>query len=174
MSDTGADVAVAVNFGEKFAESELFQKVFAEGMELVEVTANYLDGQGRDDSRDLDRATALAYATESMRLTTRLMQMASWLLLQRAVAQGELKAEEARESSNKIPLKPPSGLPDRPNYGDLPETLRSLIEQGDVIYSRIFRIDMMIGQIEPVPSKTPNPISVQMNRLEAAFGTSAD
>ena len=34
--------------------------------------------------------TALSYASESMRLTTRLMQLASWLLLQRAVAEGEL------------------------------------------------------------------------------------
>ena len=31
-----------------------------------------------------------------MRLTTRLMQLASWLLLQRAVNEGEITAENAR------------------------------------------------------------------------------
>ena len=173
MSDAGAE-AVAVNFGEKFAESELFQKVFAEGMALVEETASYLDGEGREESRDLGRPTALSYATESMRLTTRLMQLASWLLLQRAVAQGEIDPAEARESSNKIPLKPPSGLPDRPNYNDLPEKLRDLIERGDTIYSRVYRIDMMMGQSKPKPSDTANPVSEQMSRLQEAFKTTED
>lgn len=169
MTEPGADATVAVNFGKKFAESELFQKVFTEGMALVEETATYLDGQGRDESRDLGRATALAYATESMRLTTRLMQIASWLLLQRAVAQGELKQDEARESANKIPLKPPSGLPDRPNYDELPETLRRLIERGDGVYSRVYRIDLMMSQGTPKPVDVPNPVSEHMNRLEAAY-----
>ena len=68
-----------------FARSELFDRTFREGMELVEETAAYLDGEGRRDSKMLSRAAALAYAAESMKLTTRLMQIASWLLVQRAV-----------------------------------------------------------------------------------------
>ena len=43
---------------------------------LVEETAAYLDGDRRQQSKALGRAAALAYATESMRLTTRLMQLA--------------------------------------------------------------------------------------------------
>lgn len=66
-----------------FARSELFDRTFREGMELVEETAAYLDGEGRRDSKMLSRAAALAYAAESMKLTTRLMQIASWLLVQR-------------------------------------------------------------------------------------------
>jgi regulator of CtrA degradation len=74
-----------VVFGRRFAGSETFKTLFREGMVLVEETAAYLDGDGRNDSRHLSRAGSLAYATESMRLTSRLMQLASWLLLQRAV-----------------------------------------------------------------------------------------
>ena len=37
-----------------------------------------------------------------MRLTTRLMQLASWLLLQRAVNEGELSAENARSEKEKV------------------------------------------------------------------------
>ena len=76
---------VTVDFMSRFTASEQFDKVFKEGMGLVEETANYLDGPGRQDARLLDRHGAVAYATESMRLTTRLMQLASWLLLQRAL-----------------------------------------------------------------------------------------
>lgn len=170
MSDAEGEAETPVSFGEKFAGSEVFMKVFGEGMALVEETAAYLDGEGRDQSRALARTVALAYATESMRLTTRLMQLASWLLLQRAVAQGELKPEEARKNSRNIPLKPPSGLPDRPNYEELPETLRDLIERCDIIYTRIYRIDRMMAQPEPAAPAAVNPVSEHMNRIEAAFG----
>ena len=66
-----------------------FGTLFGDGMDLVEETAAYLDGVGRTEAKALDRSVSLTYATESMRLTTRLMQFASWLLLQRAVKEGE-------------------------------------------------------------------------------------
>src|SRR5665213_830998 len=78
-----------------FASSELFDRTFQEGMDLVEETAAYLDGAGRQDSKMLSRSAALAYAGESMRLTTRLMQVASWLLVQRAVREGDMAPEAA-------------------------------------------------------------------------------
>jgi len=49
-------------------------------MDLVEETAAYLDGDGRTEAKTLERSVSLTYATESMRLTTRLMQLASWLV----------------------------------------------------------------------------------------------
>ena len=45
-----------------FARSELFERTFQEGMELVEETAAYLDGGGRQESKLLSRNAALAYA----------------------------------------------------------------------------------------------------------------
>jgi regulator of CtrA degradation len=64
-----------VSFGEKLATSQVFAALFRDGMALVEETAAYLDGPGRQESKRLERNGALAYATESMRLTTRLMQL---------------------------------------------------------------------------------------------------
>jgi len=78
-----------------FAASALFERTFDEGMELVEECARYLDGRGRDESRALPRKIALVYAGESMRVTTRLMQAASWLLIQRAVHEGDMSVEDA-------------------------------------------------------------------------------
>src|SRR3954466_9570766 len=85
-----------------FARSELFQRTFQEGMDLVEETAGYLDGAGRQASKLLSRNAALAYAAESMRLTTRLMQVASWLLVQRAVREGDMEAEAACEDRYRL------------------------------------------------------------------------
>src|SRR5690606_12915487 len=93
-----------IPFGERLKGSDVFRTLFKEGMALVEQTANYLDGEGRAESRLLNRAGSLAYATESMRLTTRLMQLASWLLLQRAVNEGEMTSEQASLEKSKVKL----------------------------------------------------------------------
>src|SRR3712207_9554637 len=87
-----------------FARSELFERTFQEGMELVEETAAYLDGAGRKESKLLSRNAALAYAGESMRLTTRLMQIASWLLVQRAVREGDMPPSEAFQERYRVKL----------------------------------------------------------------------
>src|ERR1700745_2648024 len=85
-----------------FAKSELFQRTFQEGMDLVEGTAGYLDGAGRQASKLLSRNAALAYAAESMRLTTRLMQVASWLLVPRAVREGDMPPSAACEERYRL------------------------------------------------------------------------
>lgn len=97
---TIAAVQWAAEFDEpvlEFAGSEMFGRLFKDGMALVEETASYLDGPGRSESKVLPRKVALAYAGESMRLTTRLMQVASWLLVQRAIKEGEMTPEEASD-----------------------------------------------------------------------------
>ena len=74
--------------------SESFKSLYDEGMTLVEHTAEYLDGAGRAEAKKLSRLAATLYAAESMRLTTRLMQVASWLLLQRAANSGEMTRDQ--------------------------------------------------------------------------------
>src|ERR1700680_2759490 len=129
----------AVSFGERLASSQVFADLFREGMTLVEETAAYLDGPGRQDSKKLIRTAALAYATESMRLTTRLMQLASWLLLHRAVKEGEMSLAQANKEKAKVKLAP--GEQDREDaISLLPERLRALIERSKALQARVRRL----------------------------------
>lgn len=80
---------------EPFTGGKLFDTVFTRGMALVEETAAYLDGPGRDQSKNLSREAGLTYAAWSMELTTRLMQAASWLVMQKAVRDGDMRREDA-------------------------------------------------------------------------------
>ena len=57
------------------------------------------------ESRDLPRKTAMLYAGESMRVTTRLMQAASWLLVQRAVHDGDMEPEDATSERYRLGSK---------------------------------------------------------------------
>ena len=83
-----------VRLADHFASSNKFRDLFSYGMDLVEETATFLDADGREAARYLSKTASSVYGAESMRLTTRLMQLASWLLLQRAVAEGEMTSEQ--------------------------------------------------------------------------------
>jgi len=148
---------------------EGFRDLFREGMALVEEAAAYLDGPGRADVRALSRGGSLAYASESMRLTTRLMQLASWLLLQRAVTEGELSADQAAQEKAKVRLDER----DQPSRAraDLPEALLGLIDRAVRLQDRIRHLDRAIygGAIEGAGH---SPIADQLNRLETAFADS--
>lgn len=165
--------SVTVSFGAKFARSDQFKAVFREGMALVEAAASYLDGDGRKEARKLRPPHSLAYATESMRLTTRLMQLASWLLIRRAVSEGELTPEQAVEEQQKIKL--PAMGSDQPgqDVDSLPERLQNLIEQSVKLQERVIRLDQMLDFNQPAASEGDHPLSAQLSRLREAFGSEA-
>ena len=158
-----------VSFGEHLASSPLFATLFREGMALVEETAAYLDGPGRQQSKDLGRGPALAYATESMRLTTRLMQLASWLLLHRAVKEGEMSLAQANIEKAKVKLSPVDTT-DPNNIVLLPAALCELIERSRVLQLKVRRLDTTIHAPPVAPQGHESPVERQLGLLKAAFG----
>lgn len=157
-----------ISFGRAYAQSDTFRTLFKEGMKLVEETADYLDGDGRAAARLLPRPASIVYATESMRLTTRLMQLASWLLLHRSVREGDMTAERAREEKKKIRLEKLSTSMSGPGWDELPEEFRTLIGRSLLLQKRVERIDAALleeGQAEPKDS----PVTVQLRELAAAL-----
>src|SRR5665647_2775374 len=143
MSEKLLIEAPPVSFGERLANSQAFADVFRDGMALVEETATYLDGPGRAESKMLERSAALAYATESMRLTTRLMQLASWLLLHRAVKEGEMSLAQANKEKTKVKLSAVD-THDANNMELLPVMLRDLIERSQNLQGKVRRLDASI------------------------------
>lgn len=157
----------ALSFARGFVKSEAFMLLFREGMGLVEQTASYLDGAGRAESAALPREIALTYATESMRLTTRLMQIASWLLVQRAVAEGEMTADQARTEKNKVKIAEPITTPAH-EAARLPQALRDLVAHSVRLQDRIRHLEgLMSGAVE---HETPNPVLNQIDILKSRLG----
>ena len=157
----------AVSFGERVAASQAFVDLFRDGMALVEQTAAYLDGPGRQEAKRLSRQAALAYATESMRLTTRLMQLASWLLLHRAVKEGEMTLAQASKEKAKVKLASVEHN-DEQNIKFLPERLRALIERSKTLQPAVRRLDATM-HAAPTRVDRTNPVERQIGLLKAAF-----
>ena len=166
--------ATTVSFGERFQSSEQFDHIFKEGMALVERTAAYLDGPGRKESKNLAGGAGVLYATESMRLTTRLLDLASWLLIRRALKEGEISEDEAAKKRRRIKLQAFGRPAHVKDFGSLPDGLRSLIEESFAMHDRIIQLDraMAVARDADVPAASvTNPVAAQMGMLERAFAS---
>ncbi len=157
-----------ISFGKAYAQSNTFRTLFREGMALVEETADYLDGDGRNAARTLPRPASIVYATESMRLTTRLMQLASWLLLHRSVREGEMTAERARQEKRKIRLDSLSTNMSGPGWDELPKGFCALIERSLQLQKRVERIDAAFLE-DGTAAAEDSPVNAQLRALAAAL-----
>ncbi len=160
--------AALLSFGDRFTTSPQFTKLFREGMDLVEETAEYLDGAGRAESKHLTPPASLAYTSESIRLTTRLTQLASWLLVRRAIAAGEITAAEAHNHRHRVTLSPQSGL--RPEgFSALPETFKRLIADSHRLHDRILRLERIFNDGAMPANESASPINGHIERIRLAF-----
>lgn len=166
-SNNSIDVE-AIAFIDHFATSEQFRSFFREGMSLVEETADYLDGDGRVDVKNLSRQVSLLYASESMRLTTRLMQIASWLLLQRAVSEREITQEQASEEKRKVTLDTLPPNTEDTNYLELPDQLVRLIDRSLSLQRRVRRLDEILYS-NAQSEVQENNVHGAVDRLSKAF-----
>jgi regulator of CtrA degradation len=162
--------AEMISFGARFAASDQFDAIYKEGMALVERTASYLDGPGRKEAKGLQAPLTLTYATESMRLTTRLLEIASWLMLHRALKDGEIDQQQAGVRRQRVKLGPIGRPSHTKGFDELPEGLRDIVNLSFSLNDRICRLDhaIMTGT-EPVQA-ADNMVVAQMAQLEAAFG----
>ena len=157
-----------ISFGHAYAQSETFRALFQDGMTLVEETANYLDGDGRAAAKTLTRPSSIVYATESLRLTTRLMQLASWLLLHRSVNDGDMTIAQATEEKRKIRLEQLSTNMNGPGWTDLPEDFKGLVTRSLALQKRVEQIDAAFLK-DTVLLDTSNPVADQIHELALAI-----
>src|SRR2546430_14486323 len=168
MAERSRDDGALVQLSERLTNSTAFSNLFREGRDLVEEPAAYLDGDGRNEAKALERSVSLTYATESMRLTTRLMQLASWLLRRRAVKEGEMTLPQANREKTKVKLSAADPGPED-MIAKLPAQLQALIARSMSLQSRVRRLDTTIHAPPPETPSIGNPLVPHLNKLKAAF-----
>lgn len=166
--------ANTVRLAEHRVFSASFKPLYNEGMGLVEEAAEYLDGEGRAAAKSLSRLGATLYAAESMRLTTRLMQIASWLLLQRAANAGEMTREQVASEKAKVRLDTASAEQGTALWEELPASFRALVERSLRLQSIVQRVDDEVYgslkmRFEKQHQARGNPVSDQIMLLKTAF-----
>ncbi len=162
-----------IRLAEHMVFSDGFKPLYREGMDLVEETAAYLDGEGRAQARDLSTSAATLYASESLRLTTRLMQIASWLLLQRAARNGDMRPEQITAEKAKVILDTPSAGEQAEGWSELPEPFLELIAHSLRLQTRVQRTEREVygrDRANVELTSCGNPVSEQIILLRTALG----
>ncbi|WP_315924645.1 DUF1465 family protein [Mesorhizobium sp. SP-1A] len=174
MNEASKEIAKTIKLAERRVFSQSFKPLYGEGMGLVEQAAEYLDGKGRAEAKKLSRLAATLYAAESMRLTTRLMQIASWLLLQRAANSGEMTRDQVASEKSKVRLDTASAHEDAEGWNELPADFLDLVWRSLRLQALVRRMDEEIygssAIAQPQGTRRSNPVSDQITLLNTAFG----
>lgn len=173
MSEKQNAEASPVKLSEHRVFSESFKPLYNDGMKLVEAAAGYLDGEGRTEAKGMSRLAATLYAAESMRLTTRLMQVASWLLLQRAANNGEMTRAQVADEKVKVRLDTPSASVSVPSWEELPGKFKEIVGQSLKLQAIVAQLDRDIYGAKGAPVSQPdarNNVEDQLALLKTAFG----
>lgn len=130
----------------------LFDRTHTETLALLEEARAFV-AAGHWNDLPSGGLISMLSAREALRVTTRLSQILAWLLARRAVAEGEITAEEAS-----LDEKWRLGATDicRDRGGDaikeLPDTLHRMLDRSYRLYVRVARLDELVRrQTEPRP-----------------------
>ena len=80
----------------------LIDSLYTEAMLLADEARAYFDEAGRDERQTLEPFARVGFACESLKVTTRIMHIVAWLLTQRAVESGEIKAADGRRPERRL------------------------------------------------------------------------
>ncbi|MGE5502781.1 MAG: DUF1465 family protein [Actinomycetota bacterium] len=118
-----------------------FRRTYDETMDLMVEARNYMAHVERRERERAGAVAGLRMSCEAMRVTSRLTQVMAWLMMRRAVHEGELSAEQALEEPYRL-----SGadvcLDESFAFDEtLPGGLRSLMDRSLRLYVRIARLE---------------------------------
>jgi regulator of CtrA degradation len=140
----------------------LIDTLYIDAMVLADEARAYFDTGGRDDREELTPFLRVGFSCEALRVTARLMHVIAWLLVQRAVAVGEISEAQAFAPERRLGR---AQAADPDIVALLPEAAREIIGATDELYERVVRLDAgMDRRLLP-----PSPAHGLMERLEQAF-----
>ncbi len=121
-----------------------FSRTYDETVDLMVEARNYLTHSERRERERAGAVAGLRMSCEAMRVTSRLTQVMAWLMMQRAVHEGEVSAEQAladecRLSGTDVCLDESFGRDET-----LPNGLRSLMDRSFRLYVRVARLEEMM------------------------------
>lgn len=128
------------------APTAFFGKTFEEALTLVIEARDYVAGRLAFDRETVGLERQLVVDCETLRLTSRLTHAMAWLMIQRAIHEGELTADDARDEENRLGGHDVCLFNEAETLAQLPKRLQSLMTRSHALYERVARLDEMVGQ----------------------------
>ncbi len=142
---------------------KLVDGLYTEAMLLADEARGYFDSEGQDERAALDPVLRVAYSCESLRITTRLMHVVSWLLVRKAVAAGEMTEAEGEAPERRLGRAGDTEIePER--LRQLPPRTIELVASSRDLYARVKRLDDQLAIEIPL-----SPARALLGKLERSF-----
>ncbi|NOZ42768.1 MAG: DUF1465 family protein [Alphaproteobacteria bacterium] len=143
-------------------DPRFLEKSYQEAMTLTQDVAGYLEIENQQlRNYDLSSGAGVYYASESMRVSTCLMQVMSWFLVQKGVAAGEITREQAGAFKFRLGASDICLAAVDTRKGNLPEQFVKFLHKSQDLYRQVARIDKMVyGDRERV-----NPVHKLFSRI---------
>lgn len=127
-----------------------FRGTYDEAFRLLVEARDYLTYREPSERAALSLDQRLAANREAMRLTSRLTQVMAWLLVRRAVQEGEISFEDALHTDRRLDGHRVCLMQvDEEDTAPLPRGLRDLLGRSYRLYARVDRLDKAMG---PMPA----------------------
>lgn len=140
---------------------KLLDGLYLEAMVLTDEARSYFDIEGPQEQHLLDPRRRLAFACESLRVTTKLMQVVSWLLVHKAA-----QTDPSRGRDHPARLASFYSLDeDSPELEQLTERALEIVLAANDLYDRVRRLDDQLERGGPLES----PALQLLGRLEASL-----
>lgn len=154
------------NRPEPALQRRLVDSLYVEAMLLADESRAYFEESGRQEREALVPILRVVFSCESLRVTTRLMHVIAWLLTQRAVAAGEMRADQALDPSRRLGGAPAS---DADALLDLPPRARTLVEASIDLHRRVDRFDRWQADGGGQAAAVASPVHRMLDRLTRSF-----
>ncbi len=138
--------------------SKLIDSLYCEALLLADEARSAFE----DDDANMSAREALVFSCESLKVTTRLMQVIAWLLNQKAYRAGELSLDQLYDESRALGYAVAS---DDALISLLPVPSRILARSSEDLYYRVLRISGRL--IERY--QAAQPVHDMRHRIERAF-----
>jgi len=121
-----------------------FTRTYDETLAMIVEARNYMAFVEPRQRHQLDGLPDLRFSCEALRVTSRLTQVMAWLMLQRAVQDGEIPSEEVCRDCNRLAGQEVCLDNTADDDETLPSGLRSLLSRSYHLYRRVSRLEEMV------------------------------
>lgn len=135
--------ARSICLANELAKTAFFSRTFEEALGLVVEARDYVAGRLAFDRETVSIGEQLVCDCETLRLTSRLTHVMAWLLIQRAIHEGEILPEEAHAEANRLGGHSVCLVDDPAIAARLPKRLQTLMTRSLSLYVRVARLDEM-------------------------------
>ena len=130
-----------------FQFEKLIDRTYDETLALLEEARNYTLFDRREDVRDRDRTEIMRITGEQLRLTARLSGVMAWLMVQKAVAAGEMTAAQAKAGPCHLSDHEVCMADGRAKDMDWPLRLSGMLNRSRDLYGRVAKMDRMATRL---------------------------